>query len=120
MTNSMILTEDYMEVCRETAIYPEVGEMTEGATNYCIVGLLGEAGELANKWKKQLRGDLQTYVQLEERRLSMLAECGDIAWYLTRLCEELGSNLSTVLGENANKLLSRQTKGTLRGEGDER
>lgn len=112
---------DYIETCRETAIYPEKGEMSDRAVTYCVVGLLGEAGEIANKWKKVLRGDSSnTSASIREDNAALLAECGDVAWYLTRLCEELGSDLASVMGENANRLLSRKERGTLRGEGDSR
>lgn len=40
---------DYQLTANETAIYPENGEASTAAINYCILGLVGEAGEIANK-----------------------------------------------------------------------
>lgn len=51
----MIAIEEYQEWTLSTAVYPEAGKYTERELNYLIHGLTGEAGELANKFKKLLR-----------------------------------------------------------------
>ena len=83
---------------------------------YATLGLVGEAGELANKVKKLLRGDPQR----EELMAGIRAEMGDVLWYLAALADDLGSDLSEIAGENINKLHSRQNRGKLLGGGDER
>lgn len=108
---------DYIEVCDATAVYPAKNKQNLAAIDYCTLGLLGEAGEIANKLKKVHRGDSDL---TDDIRATLRAELGDVIWYATRLAHELGSDLASVMGENANKLLARQGRGTLRGSGDER
>jgi NTP pyrophosphatase (non-canonical NTP hydrolase) len=83
---------------------------------YATLGLVGEAGELANKVKKLLRGDPER----EELLAGVRAEMGDVLWYLAALADDLGTDLSEIAGENIDKLQSRQTRGKLLGGGDHR
>lgn len=113
--------DDYMKTTEETAIYPGKGYCSFEAINYALIGLLGEAGEIANKWKKVLRGDANDHgMMTPDQRSALLAECGDVAWYLTRLCAELGSDLGTAMTENKARLLDRMERGKLAGDGDNR
>jgi NTP pyrophosphatase (non-canonical NTP hydrolase) len=83
---------------------------------YATLGLVGEAGELANKVKKLLRGDPER----DELLAGVKAEMGDVLWYLAALAEDLNVDLSEIAGENIDKLHSRQTRGKLLGGGDNR
>jgi NTP pyrophosphatase (non-canonical NTP hydrolase) len=56
---------------------------TTSAVQYCTLGALGEAGEIANKVKKILRDDAG--IITEERREDLISEAGDVLWYLARL-----------------------------------
>lgn len=85
---------------------------------YPTLGLSNEAGEFAGKVKKIFRdkgGEIS-----EEDRAKLASELGDVLWYLTQLCTELGVSLAEVAQGNIDKLASRQQRGTLQGEGDER
>lgn len=53
---------------------------------YLLIALSGEVGELCNAYKKQLRGDVTPHLSREH----LLSECGDILYYLTRVCEKIG------------------------------
>lgn len=99
----------YQEAARKTAFCPPEHKIT-----YPAVGLAGEAGELANKVKKLLRGDTNREELLE----GIKAEMGDILWYLSALADDIGVNLSDVAGDNIAKLASRYERDTLRGAGD--
>lgn len=101
--------EDYFEFTSTTAIYPN----TE-ANSYLVLGLVGEAGEVAEKTKKVLRDGTPM-----DRELLKL-ELGDVLWYLTRLCDEYGFTLREVAQANADKLDSRRVRGVLGGSGDTR
>ena len=85
--------------------------------NYCLIGLMGELGEFANKYKKMLRGD---YKLTKKLRGDLMCESGDILWYLSLLVDELGYNLSVVAKNNINKLRSRQERSMIHGSGDNR
>lgn len=105
---------EYQKKAKETAIYPKVGE------NYIypVLGLCGEAGEVAEKIKKIFRDDKG--VLTEERKGIIKKELGDVLWYLSQVAEELGLSLDEVALFNLEKLLSRKERGKLTGDGDNR
>ncbi len=85
--------------------------------SYVIMGLAGEAGELAGKMKKVLRdgeGDMDKF------REDMLKENGDCTWYNSRISFELNENYETTAINNLNKLTKRKENGTITGSGDNR
>lgn len=93
----------------KTAIYPDEHELT-----YPLLGLIGEVGEFANKYKKVLRDGKQF------TRSDMQSELGDILWYLANLADDAGIDLGDVAVGNLNKLRDRQERGVLGGSGDTR
>lgn len=101
----------YQAEARKTAFCPAEHKIT-----YPAIGLAAEAGELANKVKKLLRGDSNRDELLD----GVKAEMGDILWYLAALADDLGVSLSEVAGDNIEKLAGRYARGTLRGAGDTR
>lgn len=109
-------TTQYQEATRRTAIYP--GQGTVLGLSYCVHGLTGEAGEIANKFKKILRDDNGEIS--EEKRRALLDECGDALWYLARIVDELESTLNFVAIQNIEKLTRRKENGALVGTGDKR
>ena len=113
MKEQLTLNE-YQEAANKTAIYP-VGR---GAITYTILGLNGEAGELANKLKKVIRDD--GGVISEAKGLDMAAELGDVLWYVSMVARELGFSLEDIGEMNLEKLSSRMSRGKLSGSGDDR
>jgi NTP pyrophosphatase (non-canonical NTP hydrolase) len=105
--------DDYQQAAARTAIYPEDARVT-----YPALGLAGEAGEVANKIKKIIRDD--GMVVTDERRAQISKEIGGVMWYVAALCTDLELNLGDVCRENIAILNSRQERGTLQGDGDER
>jgi NTP pyrophosphatase (non-canonical NTP hydrolase) len=106
----------YQSATDNTAIYPQAGTGSSAAVNYAILGLVGEAGEIANKWKKYFRDDLP----VEELYPLIASEMGDVLWYMARLAIEMGFNFNVVAEENLQKLQFRQQRATLNGSGDNR
>lgn len=104
---------DYQRRAVETAIYG-AGDYV----NYPILGLVGEAGELANKYKKVLRDDKGTLTS--ERRLELISELGDVMWYCAALARDLNIGLDEVAEINLKKLQQRKQNGTIVGSGDNR
>lgn len=102
----------YQQSTSLTAKYPK-----EKALDYCTLGLVGEAGEIANKVKKVIRDNRPVD---EAFVADMKAEIGDVLWYVARLADELGISLEDVATYNMNKLLSRLERGTISGSGDNR
>jgi NTP pyrophosphatase (non-canonical NTP hydrolase) len=85
---------------------------------YVILGLAGEAGELANKMKKVIRDNKG------ELSLSVLndlgKENGDVTWYNARIFQHLGFTYAEGAAINLNKLFNRKEEGKLNGSGDNR
>lgn len=104
---------EYQEAAIATAIYGE-----GNAINYPILGLTGEAGELANKYKKVLRDD--GGILTPEKNIELRDELGDVLWYCAALARDLGCSLEDIATLNIAKLKARKAAGTLRGSGDKR
>ena len=83
-----------------------------------VLGLVGEAGETADKIKKILRD--KDGVISDEDRAAILKELGDTLWYLASIARYLDLPLSEVAEGNIEKLESRYQRGRIHGEGDER
>jgi NTP pyrophosphatase (non-canonical NTP hydrolase) len=106
--------EEYQEKSRSTAIYPSIGSNIV----YPTLGLVGEAGEIANKVKKIFRDD--NGVITDERRTEIRKELGDVLWYLAQAATEFNLTLDQIAQENLERLASRAERGTLHGSGDNR
>lgn len=83
-----------------------------------VLGLTGEAGEVADKFKKIIR-DRQGKLT-DEDKLEIVKELGDVLWYVTTISHLLGYSLEDVARKNNEKLLSRKSRDQLRGSGDNR
>lgn len=101
----------YQEEAMKTRFHPP-----ENRIVYSALGLAGEAGELANKVKKIMRGD-DAKAELIE---GIKGEMGDVLWYLAALADDLNVDLAAIASENIEKLRSRQARGALAGDGDNR
>ena len=79
---------------------------------YSARGLAGEAGEVAEKIKKYYRDG----AGLD----GLVKELGDVLWYLSQIARHANSSLEEVAKANIEKLASRQARGVIHGEGDNR
>jgi len=98
----------YQDWTKSTAVYPE-----EKEEEYLMVGLANEVGELLGKYKKEIRGDGE---KLDDK----LDELGDVCWYIARLFDHYGVTHQQILHNNTLKLIDRQIRGKLKGDGDKR
>ena len=103
-------THNYWEFVRGMKVYPPKSSIT-----YPTLGLVGEAGEIAEKVKKWIRGDKPA---LDAHGL--LLEVSDVLWYVTALADDLGYTLQDVIDANVEKLTSRKERGVVKGSGDGR
>ena len=83
-----------------------------------VFGLMGESGEVAEKFKKLIR-DKQGKISDEDKQ-EIIKELGDILWYINSVSHLLGSNLEEVAQKNLDKVLSRKERGKIQGSGDNR
>ena len=104
----------YQKKARETAQYPDLGSNNI----YPTLGLVGEAGEVAEKVKKVIRD--KNGIFDDESKLGIKKELGDVLWYLSNLCDEFGFDLEEVAIQNLQKLKLRAAKGRISGSGDDR
>ncbi len=83
-----------------------------------VLGINGEAGEIAEKVKKIIR-DKQGEVSKADKA-EMAREVGDVLWYLAVFAHHLGVSFEDVAKQNLDKLQSRKKRGVLGGSGDNR
>ncbi len=101
---------------RQYSMWVEGKIMTTGSDRLVenTLGLVGEAGEIAEKIKKQIRdGKLAAGEDI-------IKELGDVMFYLVALANYFDSDLDEVLQRNVEKLNSREERGVLGGSGDNR
>lgn len=107
-TNKPMSMNAYQEMAAKTAIYSSSHQIL-----YPALGLVGEAGEVANKVKKMMRdGNFD--------REAVVSELGDVMWYIAALCRDLNVDMSDVALDNLKKLYDRMQRGTIQGNGDKR
>ena len=102
--------------------------------SYMMLNLIGEVGELASKVAKDIRkvnavighgmdNELIPRMPFDEwivRQEEYKAEAGDILWQLSGFCRAMGWDLEDVAQGNLDKLASRQQRGVIDGNGDNR
>lgn len=100
--------------------------------SYMFLNLVGEVGEFASKVSKHIRKDNMFIgdnvlcgkwkdVALSESSIEELKkEAGDILWQLSGLCTVMGWSLEDVAQMNLDKLASRNQRGVIDGNGDNR
>jgi NTP pyrophosphatase (non-canonical NTP hydrolase) len=91
---------------------------TENGLLEKVLGLPGEAGEAADKFKKILR-DKNGMISAVDRD-EIVKELGDVLWYVAMIAEYLEVPLSKVANMNLEKLESRYQRNKIHGEGDNR
>ena len=107
---SNITATEYQKKAKETAIFP-----ADKALEYLSLGLVGEAGEVANKVKKLIR---DKKVLLDTTVIS--SEIGDVLWYCAALAQDIGISLSVIATQNLDKLENRKQRDAIHGDGDNR
>jgi NTP pyrophosphatase (non-canonical NTP hydrolase) len=112
MIPAMTDFKQYEARAATTAFFPHVNEDGHPeAIAYCVLGLNGEAGEIAEKLKKTWRSQGGFGALSSEDKRNMLDELGDVLWYAAMLSRELGSSLDTVADWNLEKLAERAQHG---------
>lgn len=107
--------DDYQKQALTTAVNHY--EPLMGKTIWAM-GVAGEAGEVVEKWKK-----IVAYKdgKVGDEDLAELAkELGDVVWYIAVFAHSLGLSFEDIMQRNVTKLQSRQTRGVLKGAGDNR
>lgn len=112
---------DYQDAARKTTIGKNL--------DHFVLGLVEEAGEAAGVLKRFYRGDENFVAVVEGKRevdLSpfakdkLIAEVGDVLWYLAMIADLLEVRLEDVATMNIAKLSDRAKRNVIQGEGDNR
>jgi NTP pyrophosphatase (non-canonical NTP hydrolase) len=83
-----------------------------------ILGLSGEAGEVAEKFKKIYRD--KDGVLTDEDKVQIAKELGDVLWYAATISRYLGIPFEDIARQNIDKLTARLENNKLHGSGDNR
>jgi NTP pyrophosphatase (non-canonical NTP hydrolase) len=110
--------KEYQKKSRVTAVYPN----KDNDFTYPVLGLMAEAGEVADKIKKHIRDDgIHTPEGLSvEQKKELAKELGDVLWYISQLVTELDGDLEEIAQMNIDKLYSRMERNKIGGSGDNR
>ncbi len=106
--------DEYQKLSRTTAIYPN----KDSNFVYPVLGLTGEAGEVAEKIKKIIRD--HGGIASDDHKQEIKKELGDVLWYVAQISTELGLSMKDVAAANIEKLFSRMERDQLHGKGDNR
>lgn len=103
--------QDFQNYAKNTWFGP--GEQSFERLTIPALGVAGEAGEVADKVKKLLRGD-------DVSSGEIAIELGDTLFYIAILADRLGYSLLEIAQLECDKIYGRRERGTLRGDGDSR
>jgi NTP pyrophosphatase (non-canonical NTP hydrolase) len=109
---------DYQKQAITTDTFGGVGNIADPAFITKILGLVGEAGEVAEKFKKVLR-DKEANLS-DSDKAEVVKELGDVLWYISSITHYLGVPLQQVADVNLEKVHSRKSRGVTHGSGDNR
>jgi len=108
----------YQSESRKNTVYPDIGNNFIFPT----LGLVGEAGEIAEKVKKLIRDKNTNTPDMvsADDKTEIAKELGDVLWYLSQLATEFGIELDTIAALNLDKIQSRRERDQVKGNGDNR
>ena len=99
-TNDGGATERLINNCSDTPTDIKIGDLANG-----VMGLTGEAGEVADLVKKVIfHGHSLNIADIEK-------ELGDVMWYVAMCCNAIGVNLDNIMQGNIDKLKKRYPEG---------
>lgn len=85
---------------------------------HLVLGLVGESGEIAEKFKKWVRDHDSDESAVD--RSDLAKELGDLLWYVAVLADYFDLSLDDIARRNVEKLASPLERGVLGGSGDNR
>ncbi len=107
--------DEYQKHALSTAL--KSGDDFKDMTHW-VLGIVGESGEVAEKFKKIIR-DKQGQMSKDDEQ-EFIKEIGDVLWHVAVIADQLGVPLEEVARVNVEKLKSRKARNVLSGSGDNR
>ena len=112
------MMNEYQTAAEQYDLFRQTEDYKSPAFLEKVLGLVGEAGETADKIKKIIRD--KDGVVSEADRKEVAKELGDVLWYIANIARYLNLSLEEVAQLNLDKLESRKQRNLLNGEGDNR
>lgn len=110
--------DEYQEKAKKYDFFEVTEDFNEVAFLEKVLGVVGEAGETADKIKKIIRD--KSGKPTDGDKVEITKELGDILWYLVNIARYMGVTMTEVAQMNLDKLESRRERNKLHGEGDNR
>jgi NTP pyrophosphatase (non-canonical NTP hydrolase) len=88
--------------------------MPSATTEYALLGLPAEVGEVCGYIAKSIRDDYPLDAKVIKKEL------GDILWFVAAIAADAGLSLGSIAEGNIEKLQSRSARGVISGSGDDR
>ena len=110
--------DEYQTLAAKCDLFDATSDIKSPGFLEKILGLTGEAGETADKFKKIIRD--KDGQMSEEDKDAIIKELGDVLWYTASIARYLDIPFSEVAKKNIEKLESRMKRNTLHGSGDNR
>lgn len=112
--------DEYQSRAKRTAVFP-----SDKSVEYLSLKLASEAGEVAGKIAKSMRGDyddpnMAGSILYDKLREDVGYELGDNLWYLSELARAFNYTFSEIAEMNLQKINDRFTRGVTKGSGDKR
>lgn len=108
---------EYQKLAAKTDLY-EFKDLKDPGFTEKILGLCGETGEVADKFKKVIR-DEDGQISPDSKD-GIKKELGDVLWYIAAISRYLEIPLEDIAQANLDKLAARQKANKLHGAGDNR
>lgn len=109
---------EYQDKAARYDLFRATGSYNTVAFVEKVLGLVGEAGETADKIKKILRDKEGVISEMDKTEVAK--ELGDVLWYVANIARYMGVSLEEVAEMNLEKLEGRKQRNLLHGEGDNR
>lgn len=112
--------DEYQKKAIQTELMEKSDELSANDPAFVakLLGLVGEAGEVSEKFKKIIRDKNGVITDVDKTEIAK--ELGDVLWYVSALAEYLGISLEDVAQKNIEKVFSRKKRGMSQGSGDNR
>lgn len=107
-----------MNEYQQAALRTGRGKDAKDELIHLVLGLVGESGEIAEKFKKWVRDQDSDESKID--RDDIAKELGDVMWYVAVLADYLDIQLDDVAAKNVAKLADRQKRNMIKGAGDNR
>ncbi len=108
----------YQKEAIKTDSFGGKGEITSLGFIIKLLGLAGESGEIADKFKKIYRNN-DGKMSSEEKEL-IVKELGDVLWYLSVISNYLDIPFQEIAEKNIEKIKDRQERNVIKSSGDTR